>query len=493
MPAGGQQRPSVGLGGAQRPSLPAAHPPNRPLEALPRMSYAATRGGCSGGAVGGGAGDCRSGSSSAAAVRPALRTGREAPGPSVGSSGYRREEAATARSSGYGEARSSGYGRGPAAPPRDLRPPRGEAGSGPPRHYEHPATAAAARAQQLERGGSSTALGGPSTPALASGGRAAERGGSLGANALPPARRGEERRGEEPPLPGRGEPAKCDAAPPRRRLQPHHVLGAATPRVTSCVPTWWRLQPCHVCWRPLPSHASKAAVPPCCPPMCLGATSATGRTRRLHAPGSARREIDTLTRRPRETSGTSVAVVPSRSCARHAWCAARTHLTHLMHGTHKARTSARTSARTNARTHASPPGRPADRSVSLRRRSTSHHSVRHSARLLPVCRCGSRATAPASSTRSPTDCATARRRMHCDGRWPRSYSPFDHNPDPPHPDPDSAPELNPNPSPAPTPTPESGGRWPVSSSPTRPSPSPTRRSKTGCAATIGSRGCNQAW
>ena len=351
MPAGGQQRPSVGLGGAQRPSLPAAHPPNRPLEALPRMSYAATRGGCSGGAVGGGAGDCRSGSSSAAAVRPALRTGREAPGPSVGSSGYRREEAATARSSGYGEARSSGYGRGPAAPPRDLRPPRGEAGSGPPRHYEHPATAAAARAQQLERGGSSTALGGPSTPALASGGRAAERGGSLGANALPPARRGEERRGEEPPLPGRGEPAKCDAAPPRRRLQPHHVLGAATPRVTSCVPTWWRLQPCHVCWRPLPSHASKAAVPPCCPPMCLGATSATGRTRRLHAPGSARREIDTLTRRPRETSGTSVAVVPSRSCARHAWCAARTHLTHGTHGTHKQAHAQGTHKRTHKRTH----------------------------------------------------------------------------------------------------------------------------------------------
>ena len=210
MPAGGQ-RPSVGLGGAQRSSLPAAHPPNRGLEALPRMSCAATRGGCSGGAVGGGAGDCRSGSSSAAAVRPALRTGREAPGPSVGSSGYRREEAATARSSGYGEARSSGYGRGPAPPPppRDLRPPRGEAGGGPPRHYEHPATTAAARAQQLERGGSSSALGGPSTPALASGARAAERGGGSSANALPPARRGEERRGEELP-PGRGEPAKCD-------------------------------------------------------------------------------------------------------------------------------------------------------------------------------------------------------------------------------------------------------------------------------------------
>lgn len=154
------------------------------------MSYAATRGACSGGA-GGGASDCRSGSSSAAAVRPALRTGREAPAPSVGSGGYRREEAA----------RSGGYGRGPAPPPRDLRPPR-DAGSGPPRHYEHPATAA--RAQQLERGGSAAALGGLSTHALASGSRAAERGSSWSA-----ARRGEDRRGEEPPA-GRGEPVKCD-------------------------------------------------------------------------------------------------------------------------------------------------------------------------------------------------------------------------------------------------------------------------------------------
>ena len=260
MPAGGQ-RPSVGLAGAQRPSLAAAHPPDRGLEALPRMSYAATRGGCSGGAVGGGAGDCRSGSSSAAAVRPALRTGREAPGPSVGSSGYRREEAAAGRSSGYGEARSSGYGRGPAPPPRDLRPPpRGEAGSGLPRHYEHPATIAAARAQQLERGGSSTELRGPSTPAFGSGALAAERGSCSSANALPPARRGEERRGEEPP-PGRGEPAKCDAAPPRRRLQPHRVLGAATPCATGCTPTWWRLQPCYVCWRPLPSLCPRLLPP----------------------------------------------------------------------------------------------------------------------------------------------------------------------------------------------------------------------------------------
>lgn len=197
------QRPSAGLNQPQRPSLPAAHPPNRGLEALPRMSYATTRGSCSGGAVGGGAGDRRSCSSSASAVRPALRTGREAPGPSGAA-------APSARSSGYGEARSSGYGRGPGPPPppppRDLRPPRGEAGGGPPRHYEHPATAAA-RAQQLERGGSSTALRAPSTPALASNARATERGSSssASANALPLAKRG-----EEAPSRGDNAPAKCD-------------------------------------------------------------------------------------------------------------------------------------------------------------------------------------------------------------------------------------------------------------------------------------------
>ena len=332
MPAGGSQR----LAGAQRPSLSAAHPPNRG-EALPRMSYAATRGACNGGA-GGGASDCRSGSSSAAAVRPALRTGREAPAPSVGSGGYRREEAA----------RSGGYGRGPAPPPRDLRPPR-DAGSGPPRHYEHPASAA--RAQQLERGGSATALGGLSTPALASGTRAAERGSSLSA-----ARRGEERRGEEPPA-GRGEPVKCAAAPRRRRLQPH-ASQAACLRGGGCNPVQ--------CVR---GHS--VCPKGCSRPMCPGATSATGRTRRPLAPGSARREIGTPTRRPRETRSTSVArVALSRSCARHAWCAARTHSTHPRHAptarharcTHGARTMqtrcTRAYAHLRARTPRGPAGKP---------------------------------------------------------------------------------------------------------------------------------------
>ena len=358
MPAGGSQR----LAGAQRPSLSAAHPPNRG-EALPRMSYAATRGACSGGA-GGGASDCRSGSSSAAAVRPALRTGREAPAPSVGSGGYRREEAA----------RSGGYGRGPAPPPRDLRPPR-DAGSGPPRHYEHPASAA--RAQQLERGGSATALGGLSTPALASGARAAERGSSLSA-----ARRGEERRGEEPPA-GRGEPVKCAAAPRRRRLQPH-ASQAACLRGGGCNPV---------------QCAQGHSVCPkgCSRPMCPGATSATGRTRRPLAPGSARREIGTPTRRPRETRSTSAArVALSRSCARHAWCAARTHGTHPRHAptarthgtarkmharsTHDA-DAMHTRVRTLARTHASRPGREADRPVIPPRRSTRRHSIAN----LPSC------------------------------------------------------------------------------------------------------------
>ena len=356
MPAGGSQR----LAGAQRPSLSAAHPPNRG-EALPRMSYAATRGACSGGA-GGGASDCRSGSSSAAAVRPALRTGREAPAPSVGSGGYRREEAA----------RSGGYGRGPAPPPRDLRPPR-EAGSGPPRHYEQPASAA--RAQQLERGSSSTALADLSTPALASGTRAAERGSSLSA-----ARRGEERRGEEPPA-GRGEPVKCAAAPPRRHLQPH-ASQAACPRGGGCNPVQ--------CVR---GHS--VCPKGCFRPMCPGATSATVRTRRLLAPGSARREIGTPTRRPRETRSTSAArVALSRSCARHAWCAARTHGTHPRHGTQDARTeharcthdahtmhSCTHARRTIARTHASRPGREADRPVIPPRRSARRHSIAN----LPSC------------------------------------------------------------------------------------------------------------
>ena len=435
MPAGGSQR----LAGAQRPSLSAAHPPNRG-EALPRMSYAATRGACSGGA-GGGASDCRSGSSSAAAVRPALRTGREAPAPSVGSGGYRREEAA----------RSGGYGRGPAPPPRDLRPPR-EAGSGPPRHYEQPASAA--RAQQLERGSSSTALAGLSTPALASGTRAAERGSSLSA-----ARRGEERRGEEPPA-GRGEPVKCAAAPPRRHLQPH-ASQAACPRGGGCNPVQ--------CVR---GHS--VCPKGCFRPMCPGATSATVRTRRLLAPGSARREIGTPTRRPRETRSTSAArVALSRSCARHAWCAARTHGTHPRHAptarhagcTHGARTmharcthdaQLHTRATHNcahARLAARPGSRPARHSAP----SFCPSSLHRQSALVSVCRCGSRVTAPVSSTPSPTDCATARRRTRCDGRWPRSYSPFDPNPDPlPNPIPILHANSTPRPN-IPTPTPASGG------------------------------------
>ena len=482
MPAGGQ-RPSVGLGGAQRPSLAAAHPPNRGLEALPRMSYAATRGGCSGGAVGGGAGDCRSGSSSAAAVRPALRTGREAPGPSVGSSGYRLEEAAAGRSSGYGEARSSGYGRGPAPPPRDLRPPpRGEAGSGLPRHYEHPATIAAARAQQLERGGSSTELRGPSTPAFGSGALAAERGSCSSANALPPARRGEERRGEEPP-PGRGEPAKCDAAPPRRRLQPHRVLGAATPCATGCTPTWWRLQPCYVCWRPLPSLCPRLLPPhvprcdKCDGPHETAACPWFRKARDRHPDAAPARD-------KRQLGGTGPVEI-----LRSARVVCRTHARHARH----ARTSAQAHKRTNARTHASPPGRaapPARHSApsfcpSFRPsfRPSSCPSSCPSAgaaagrRLLPL----PRARLRTARWLDGACAATAGGRVHTRHLTPTQT--------PPDPDPDSAPELNPDPNP--TCTPESIDRWPVLSSPTRPSPSPIRRSKTGRAATIGSRGCNQ--
>lgn len=300
MPAGGSQR----LAGAQRPSLSAAHPPNRG-EALPRMSYAATRGACSGGA-GGGASDCRSGSSSAAAVRPALRTGREAPAPSVGSGGYRREEAA----------RSGGYGRGPAPPPRDLRPPR-DAGSGPPRHYEHPATAA--RAQQLERGGSVAALGGLSTPALASGSRAAERGSSWSA-----ARRGEDRRGEEPPA-GRGEPVKCAAATP------------AAPCVTGCVPTWWRLQPCSVCSRPLrvPRGLPPPHVPRC--DKCDGPHETAAcpwfrKARDRHPDAAPARDKKHLGGASGPVEILRSARVVRRTHPRHA-PTARTHGTHPRHGT----------------------------------------------------------------------------------------------------------------------------------------------------------------
>ena len=244
-------------------------------------------------------------------------------------------------------------------------------------------------------------------------------------------RRGEERREEARSRRQAGE-NQLSATPPRRGdacnptacsgLQPR-APQAAPLRGGGYNPVMCVGGRCHPC------------VQGCCHPMCPGATSATGRTRRLHAPGSARREIDTLTRRPRETSGNSVAPVPSRSCARHVWCAARTHGTHGTHDTH-AQAHARTSAQAHKCAHArlaarpsSPPG-PSFRPVVLPVIPPVIPPVILPV-ILPVRRCGSRATAPASSTRSPTDCAMARRRMRCDGRRPRSYSPLDPNPDPP--------------------------------------------------------------
>ena len=350
--------------------------------------------------------------------RGQLRAG-EAPAPSVGSGGYRREEAA----------RSGGYGRGP-PPPRDLRPPR-EAGSGPPRLTS---SRPAQRRQQLGAWQRDCA-GRPEHAALASGTAPP----SAGQRARPEAGRGEAR----PPA---GRENQSSAPQLRRGDTCSPMRHRACPRGGGCSPVQ--------CVR------GHSCAPSALPPHVPRCDKCDGPARTAAPPSSAGRDRhpDAAPARDKHLGGASGPVEILRS----ARVVRRTHARHPRHGTQDARTERATMHARCTRAHAhlrarTPRGRPGSRPARHSAPSFHRSSLHRKSALVSVCRCGSRVTAPVSSTHSPTDCATARRRTRCDGGWPRSYSPFDPNPEPVPIRSRSCTRTQPPRPNIPTPTPASGG------------------------------------
>ena len=187
----------------------------------------------------------------------------------------------------------------------------------------------------------------------------------------------------------RGEARRGAAGRPGRTSQVRRSSAAATPAapcVTGCMPTWWRLQPCSVCSRPLrvPQRLPPPHVPRC--DKCDGPHETAAcpwfrKARDRHPDAAPARDKKHLGGASGPVEILRSARVVRRTHPRHAPTARHAGCTHGARTMHARCTVAHTRARTLARTHASRPGREADRPVIPPRRSARRHSIAN----LPSC------------------------------------------------------------------------------------------------------------